>query len=151
ETGAYDRLKREHTQGAVTMKAKLHRPRRTRLGRALLVGLLSAFALSSTAQTPLAWNRDATGPADVTPAPIVPVQPSGRPVPLPADVQRMPLAASFDVRVFEAMAQDLVANQRVPGLAMAIVHDGRVLSARGYGITDVSHAEAVDAHTVFRL
>src|SRR5690606_28722954 len=94
ETGAYDRLKREHTQGAVTMKAKLHRPRRTRLGRALLVGLLSAFALSSTAQTPLAWNRDATGPADVTPAPIVPVQPSGRPVPLPADVQRMPLAAS---------------------------------------------------------
>ena len=49
------------------------------------------------------------------------------------------------------MAQDLVANQRVPGLAMAIVHDGQVLSARGYGITDVNNAEPVDAHTVFRL
>jgi beta-lactamase class C len=72
-------------------------------------------------------------------------------VPLPADVQRLPLADGFDVRVFEAMAQDLVANQRVPGLAMAIVHDGKVLSARGYGITDVSHAQPVDAHTVFRL
>ncbi|WP_202844246.1 serine hydrolase domain-containing protein [Luteimonas saliphila] len=132
------------------MKAKLHRPRRTRLGRALLVGLLSAFALSSTAQTPLAWNKDAAAAADVTPAPVT-VHPSDRPAPLPADIQRMPLADSFDVRMFEAMAQDLVANQRVPGLAMAIVHDGRILSARGYGITDVSHAEAVDAHTVFRL
>ena len=48
-----------------------------------------------------------------------------------------PLPASFNVREFEAMAQALVADQRVPGLAMAIVHNGRVLSARGYGITDV--------------
>ncbi|TWT21153.1 beta-lactamase family protein [Luteimonas marina] len=132
------------------MKANLRRPRprATRLGRALLVGLLSAIALSSTAQTPLAWHKDAGTAADVTPAPVYP---SDRPAPLPADITRRPLAASFDVRVFEAMAQDLVANQRVPGLAMAIVHDGRVLSARGYGITDVSHAEPVDAHTVFRL
>src|SRR5690606_24703723 len=38
-----------------------------------------------------------------------------------------------------------------PGLAMAIVHNGQVLSARGYGITDVRAAEPVDAHTVFRL
>ncbi|TYT25708.1 beta-lactamase family protein [Luteimonas viscosa] len=133
------------------MKAKLHRPRQARLGRALLVGLLSAIALSSTAQTPLAWNKDAGATADVTPAPTAIVHPTDRPAPLPADIQRMPLADTFDVRVFEAMAQDLVANQRVPGLAMAIVHDGKVLSARGYGITDVSHAEPVDAHTVFRL
>lgn len=133
------------------MKANLHRPRRARLGRALLVGTLSAITLSSTAQTPLAWNRDASTGADVTPAPITPATPSDRPVPLPADVQRLPLADGFDVRMFEAMAQDLVANQRVPGLAMAIVHDGKVLSARGYGITDVSHAQPVDAHTVFRL
>ena len=63
----------------------------------------------------------------------------------------MPLAAGFDVQQFEAMAQELVANQRVPGLAMAIVQNGHVLSARGYGITDVRAAEPVDAHTVFRL
>lgn len=133
------------------MKANLHRPRRTRLGRALLLGLLSAFTLSSTAQTPLAWPRDVGTAADVTATPALQAPPSDRPAPLPADLDRMPLAAGFDVRVFEAMAQDLVANQRVPGLAMAIVHDGRVLSARGYGITDVAHAEPVDAHTVFRL
>src|SRR3546814_14992961 len=63
----------------------------------------------------------------------------------------MPPSLDFNVRQFEAIAQELVANQRVPGLAMAIVQNGKVLSARGYGITDVSDAEPVDAHTVFRL
>ena len=56
--------------------------------------------------------------------------------------QAMPLASGFDVQQFEAMAQALVADQRVPGLAMAIVQNGRILSARGYGITDVSDAAA---------
>src|SRR3546814_15769930 len=63
----------------------------------------------------------------------------------------MPPSLDFNVRQLEAIAQELVANQRVPGLAMAIVQNGKVLSARGYGITDVSDAEPVDAHTVFRL
>jgi beta-lactamase class C len=131
------------------MKAKHRRSPGTRLARAMLVGMLAAIALSSAAQTPLAWRQDARGAADVT-ATVQPV-PGDRPAPLPADIQRRPLASSFDVRVFEAMAQALVADQRVPGLAMAIVHDGQVLSARGYGITDVNNAEPVDAHTVFRL
>lgn len=62
-----------------------------------------------------------------------------------------PLSPGFDAREFEAMAQTLVAGQRVPGLALALVKDGRVVSARGYGITDTGGAEPVDAHTVFRL
>src|SRR5690606_2788444 len=37
------------------------------------------------------------------------------------------------------------------GMAMAIVQNGRVLSARGYGVTDISNPQQVDAHTVFRL
>jgi beta-lactamase class C len=63
----------------------------------------------------------------------------------------LPIAPEFDVRAIEAMAQAMVAGQKVPGLSMAIVHKGRVLSARGYGITDVAAAEPVDGHTVFRL
>ncbi len=122
----------------------------------MLVGVLSAIALSSAAQTPFAWNQDQPRGTDVTATGVTAAsQPAAyaqdRPAPLPADIQRMPLASTFDVRVFEAMAQELVANQRVPGLAMAIVHQGKVLSARGYGITDVERAEPVDAHTVFRL
>ncbi len=63
----------------------------------------------------------------------------------------LPIADGFDVRQIEAMAQAIVADQTVPGLSLAIVHKGRVISARGYGITDVSAAEPVDGHTVFRL
>ncbi len=60
-------------------------------------------------------------------------------------------ARSFDVRSFEAMAQQMVAGGRIPGLAVAIVQNGRVLSARGYGVTDARGGQPVDAHTVFRL
>ncbi|QSX78455.1 serine hydrolase domain-containing protein [Agrilutibacter solisilvae] len=62
-----------------------------------------------------------------------------------------PLGSAFDIAQFEAMAQQLVADQRVPGLAMAVVHQGRVLSARGFGITDTRAPLPVDGHTVFRL
>jgi beta-lactamase class C len=120
-------------------------PRRTLLASA---ALLSLTALASTAQTPSPAGQDALAMMDVTtPVPYA----ANAPVPLPVQIDRRPLATGFDVRLFEAVAQDLVANQRVPGLAMAIVHDGKVLSARGYGITDVQNAEPVDAHTVFRL
>ncbi|WP_345294573.1 serine hydrolase domain-containing protein [Luteimonas vadosa] len=112
----------------------------------------SVVLVSAAAQTPLRWEPSEpsvvasaqVSPASQRPAPAQSAAPAPRP-------RTMPLAQGFDVRVFEAMAQEIVANQRVPGLAMAIVHDGKVLSARGYGITDVQAAEPVDAHTVFRL
>src|SRR5690606_36611771 len=66
ETGAYDRLMREHTQGAVPMKANPRRPRGTRLVSAVLVGVLSAIALSSAAQTSSACKHDAPRGNDVT-------------------------------------------------------------------------------------
>lgn len=68
-----------------------------------------------------------------------------------AGLQMMPIATDFDVHEFERLAENLVAGQKVPGLAMAIVQGGRIVSARGYGVTDVEQPEAVDAHTVFRL
>jgi len=124
------------------------RPRRAwrtkwRIG---LTGLLLPLTLGSTAQTPLRWNSPQ---ASLTPA--APAQPTSRPAYRAPVANVMPLAAGFSVPQFEAMAQELVANQRVPGLAMAIVQNGQVLSARGYGITDVRAAEPIDAHTVFRL
>lgn len=131
------------------------------MARVGLIGLLLLpLALSSTAQTPLRWS---TVPATSN-SPAAPASQTWRntnsaeyaqaPLAFAAPVSTqpaMPLAAGFDVREFEMLAQELVANQRVPGLALAIVQNGRVLTARGYGITDVSAAEPVDAHTVFRL
>jgi beta-lactamase class C len=140
---------------------RVHHPRHT-AGRLATLAILMTLTLGSGAQSP-DLHRDrqavpaqaATSIAPATPAvgststaptvttvaaAIAPEQPAGASLP-----------AEFDVAVFESMAQQLVADQTIPGLALAIVHDGRILSARGYGITDLQAAEPVDAHTVFRL
>lgn len=129
------------------MKKKvIRRPLRPfRIG---LLGLLIPLTLASTAQTPSSEQRVASTlrPTSVS-ASAAPATAAvaGSSAPAPT------LAAGFDVARFEAMAQQLTLGERVPGLALAIVHNGRVLTARGYGVTDVSAPQAVDSHTVFRL
>ena len=131
-------------------------------GRLGALAFLLTLTLGSAAQTTLPWSDTAQANSSEVEASLR--DPATQPVqvatstpqqapPVPARVKPAapPLPPDFDVAMFEAMAQQIVANQRVPGLAMAIVHDGKVLSARGYGITDVSDAEPVDSHTVFRL
>src|SRR5688500_4645857 len=130
----------QHSRGKAPVKTPIHRLRTLSLG--LLATAFVPVALAP-AQTSLQWERTASAtPATATPATL------RTPAPV---VATPPLALGFDVREFEAMAQTMVAGQRVPGLAMAVVKDGSVISARGYGITDTGGAEPVDAHTVFRL
>ena len=124
--------------------------RRQRLGtaRLALLALLLPLALASTAQTPLRWNsaQSATQVATVTTVPLARAESVPQRIAyVPPPRRTTPLAAGFDVRQFETIAQALVTDQRVPGLAMAIVKDGRILTARGYGITDVRAAEPIDA------
>lgn len=141
-------LQSQHTQGAGPMKDKsMGRQRPWRAG--WMAGLLLPMAVATPAQTPLRWNVEPPPAAATAPPPAA--RPAGLPDSLPPTARVMPPASGFDVRQFEAIAQELVANQRVPGLAMAIVQDGRILSARGYGVTDVDDAEPVGPHTVFRL
>lgn len=102
------------------------------------LALLLAMALPSVARTPT-LPEQALSPTQPLPYRSFPAAP----------VQQV--HAGFDAASFEAMAEQLVQGHRVPGMAMAIVHDGRVLSARGYGVTDVVQPQPVDAHTVFRL
>ncbi len=111
-----------------------------------LVAALLPLALGSAAQSSLQWSSPAPAASSATPQASMPLPP--RPS-LPEYSQ--PQARSFDVRSFEAMAQQMVAGGRIPGLAVAIVQNGRVLSARGYGVTDSRAGQPVDAHTVFRL
>ena len=128
---------------------------RHRSWRIATLALLLPLALGSTAQTPLQWNPQPVPslPTVTPPPPARTSQPvaARRIAYVPPPRQVLPLASGFDMRQFEAMAQALVADQRVPGLAMAIVQNGRILSVRGYGITDVRDAAPIDTHTVFRL
>lgn len=106
-----------------------------------LVAALLPMALGSAAQGTLKWQAQAV---QAPPASQVPAASLPQPITQQA-------ARAFDVRSFENMAQQLVAGGRIPGLAVAIVQNGQVLSARGYGVTDSRNGEPVDAHTVFRL
>jgi beta-lactamase class C len=111
--------------------------------------MLLPLTMSSTAQTPLRWNPP---PDSNTSASRYqsPTQPQAYRANL-AGRRVLPLAQGFNVAAFENAANALTAGERVPGMAMAIVQNGRVLSARGYGVTDVSAPQQIDAHTVFRL
>ena len=106
-----------------------------------LVAALLPMALGSAAQSTLKWQTPVVQAPPASPIPV-----ASLPQPIPQQAAR-----AFDVRSFESMAQQLVAGGRIPGLAVAIVQNGRVLSARGYGVTDSRNGEPVDAHTVFRL
>ena len=54
-------------------------------------------------------------------------------------------------RTMERLAQEIVDQKHLPGLAMAIVQDGRVVSMRGYGRTGGPGYSPVGTDTVFRL
>jgi CubicO group peptidase (beta-lactamase class C family) len=59
------------------------------------------------------------------------------PPPLPADLD------GYVTRVMEIF--------EVPGLALAVVRDGRVLAARGYGVRETGRPGPVDPHTRFGI
>lgn len=57
-----------------------------------------------------------------------------------------PALAGLDAYVHGAMVQ-----WKVPGLAVAVVKDGRVVFARGYGVRELGKRGAVDADTLFDI
>jgi beta-lactamase class C len=54
-------------------------------------------------------------------------------------------------REVEHLAEVVLTRKQLPGMALAIVQDGRVVSLRGYGTTEVNGTEPVTPDTVFRL
>ena len=52
--------------------------------------------------------------------------------------------ANFDERVVEAMRK-----HDVPGMAISIVQEGKIVHAQGYGVRKLGGMEAVDADTIF--
>lgn len=51
----------------------------------------------------------------------------------------------------DKLAQQLIDNNVIPGVAIAIVHNDKVVFAKGYGVRDVTKPDKVDPDTVFQL
>lgn len=78
---------------------------------------------------------------------------TGAPVPPPL-VPAMPLPANAvdnAVAELDGMAERLLQTSGVPGMAVAVVHGGKTIYAKGFGVRDIRTGEAVDADTVFQL
>jgi CubicO group peptidase (beta-lactamase class C family) len=55
------------------------------------------------------------------------------------------------VRRLDGLADGLLRRTGVPGLAVAVVHDDKVVYAKGFGVRKVGTDERVDENTVFQL
>lgn len=96
--------------------------------RLLLAGLLMTPALAGLAR------------ADALPPPP---QTAGVPIPdgrIDRAIERL-----------DGVAADILERSEAPGMAVAVVRDGRIVHARGFGVRRVGEAAPVDADTVFQL
>ena len=60
-------------------------------------------------------------------------------------------AANDAVADLDAFVGRTLKEYQVPGAAIAVVQDGKVVLAKGYGVRDVTKPGAVDANTIFQL
>ena len=62
-----------------------------------------------------------------------------------------PAAQSPPLAGFEESVGKAVQDWRVPGLAVAVVQDGKVVVSKGYGVREIGKPAPVDSHTLFAI
>ena len=73
---------------------------------------------------------------------------------LPPLVPGVPLpenAVENAVAKLDGIADDLMKKTGIPGMAVAVVHGGKTIYAKGFGVRDIKAGEKVDPDTVFQL
>jgi CubicO group peptidase (beta-lactamase class C family) len=72
----------------------------------------------------------------------------------PPLVPAMPLpenAVDNAVAKLDGIADDLMKKSGIPGMAVAVVHGGKTMYAKGFGVKDVRNGDKIDPDTVFQL
>lgn len=73
---------------------------------------------------------------------------------LPPLVPGVPLpdnAVENAVAKLDGIADELMKKTGIPGMAVAVVHGGKTIYAKGFGVRDIKAGEKVDPDTVFQL
>lgn len=107
--------------------------------RRVLAAPLAAVALVAGCSQ----DVDSTTPASIGEAPQNPAQVAG--VPLPEG------SVADAVAQLDGLAEKLMDSSGIPGMAVAVVHGGQTLYAKGFGVRAAGTSENVDADTVFQL
>ncbi|MDE2315583.1 MAG: beta-lactamase family protein, partial [Xanthomonadaceae bacterium] len=71
--------------------------------------------------------------------------------PVPAPVAGTQAALPAQLQDFDAYMADTLKTFKVPGIAVAIVKDGKVVLAKGFGVRELGRPAKVDAHTLFAI
>lgn len=122
-------------------QTSIERSHRCGLAPRLLVacGLAAAFALSTPA---LARSPDAQADA---PTMQLGASPASDAMALPADGLDKALAA------LPELVTNTLKRSGVPGAAVAVVHNGKIVFAKGFGVRKLGEPEKVDPATVFQI
>ena len=91
-----------------------------------------------------------TKPANQAPPPTAQSQTDVPPPLVPA----MPLpdnAVDTAVTKLDGIVDDLMKKSGIPGMAVAVVHGGKTVYAKGFGVKDVRNGAKIDPDTVFQL
>lgn len=59
--------------------------------------------------------------------------------------------ANPDLASFDRVMEKVVREHHVPGAALAVARNGRIVYARGYGYADLDNMEPVEPNTMFRI
>ena len=112
----------------------------------------------AAADTPI---PEPTVPSTPTPVPTPTPKPTLAPMPTPAptatpvplgpygSIQTGPQVVGMEA--FDRLVPELMHRYNLPGGALAIVKDGRLVFARGYGLADIQNQELVQPDSLFRI
>lgn len=117
------------------------------LPAALAVTLLAACTSTSAdpghapSGSPAAGS---TAPSSAADAPAA--NPAGRP-----GIPTNEVWVQSAIRKVDGLAASMLEESGVPGMAVAVVHGGEIVFAKGYGVREVGKPDPVDADTAFQL
>ena len=109
----------------------------TSLARRQVAALGAGMAATLTAKA------SAAVPAFVVDPELSPPETAGVPVP--------PGQIDHAIAQLDSLAEDMLARSGIPGMAVAVVRDGKTVYAKGFGVRTAGQAAPVDRDTVFQL
>lgn len=77
--------------------------------------------------------------------------PAPQPPPVTPGVPIPPGQIEHAIGQLDRLGNDILARTQVPGMAVAVVHQGQLAYLRGFGVREVGQPAPVDADTVFQL
>ena len=100
---------------------------------------LSAIAIAFLLIAGCSSDKQAAPPQSDVPPPLVPA------MPLPDN------AVDNAVAKLDGLADELMKKSGIPGLAVAVVHGGKTVYAKGFGVKDVRGGDKIDPDTVIEF